>query len=90
MGKGFFCVFPVLFMFGFVIIRVALSLVGGLFVCLLCRQQTDLKSLIDYSSVAHMNMVICGIITLIYWRVCRSFALMVSHGSCSSGPFLSL
>jgi NADH:ubiquinone oxidoreductase subunit 4 (subunit M) len=37
----------------------------------------DLKSLIAYSSVAHMSMVIGGIITLSYWGVCRSFALMV-------------
>jgi hypothetical protein len=64
-GKGFFCVFPVLFRFGFgfVIIWVALSLVGGLFVSLLCIQQTDLKSFIDYSSVAHMSMVICGFVS---------------------------
>jgi NADH-ubiquinone oxidoreductase chain 4 len=88
-GKGFFCVFPVLFRFGFgfVIIQVALSLVGGLFVSLFCIQQTDLKPLIDYSSVAHMSTVICGIITLSYWGVCRSFALMMAHGLCSSGLF---
>ena len=68
MGEGFFCVFPMLFRsgFGFVIIRAALSWVGVLFVSLFCRQQTDLKSLIDYSSVAHTSMVICGIITLSY------------------------
>ena len=35
-----------------------MSLVGGLFVSLFCIQQTDLKSLIDYSSVAHMSMVV--------------------------------
>jgi NADH-ubiquinone oxidoreductase chain 4 len=32
-------------------------------------------------------MVIGGIIMLSYWGVCRSFALMVAHGLCSSGPF---
>ena len=44
-------------------------------------------ALISYSSVAHMSMVIGGIITLSYWGVCRSFALMVAHGLCSSGLF---
>ena len=46
-----------------------------------------MKSLIAYSSVAHIRMVIGGIMTLSYWGVCRSFALMVAHGLCSSGLF---
>jgi NADH-ubiquinone oxidoreductase chain 4 len=50
-------------------------------------RQTDLKSLIDYSSVAHISMAIGGIMPLNYWGVCRSFALMVAHGLCSSGLF---
>jgi NADH-ubiquinone oxidoreductase chain 4 len=88
-GYGLLRVFPVLFKFGFKfgIVWVALSLVGGLTVSLFCMRQTDLKSLIACSSVAHMSMVIGGIITLSYWGVCRSFALMVAHGLCSSGLF---
>jgi len=88
-GYGLLRVFPVLFKIGFKfsIVWVALSLVGGLFVSLFCIRQTDLKSLIAYSSVAHMSIVIGGIITLSYWGVCRSFALMVAHGLCSSGLF---
>nr|QXT44201.1 NADH dehydrogenase subunit 4 [Anenteotermes sp. A JRA-2021a] len=88
-GYGLLRVFPVLFKFGFVfgIVWVALSLVGGLFVSLFCMRQTDLKSLIAYSSVAHMSMVIGGIMTLSYWGVCSAFALMVAHGLCSSGLF---
>jgi NADH-ubiquinone oxidoreductase chain 4 len=88
-GYGLLRVFPLLFRFGFGfgVVWVALSLVGGVFVSLFCMRQTDLKSLIAYSSVAHMSMVIGGIITLSYWGVCRSFALMVAHGLCSSGLF---
>jgi NADH-ubiquinone oxidoreductase chain 4 len=44
-----------------------------------------LKSLIAYSSVAHISMFICRIVTLSYWGVCGSFALIVAHGLCSSG-----
>jgi len=33
------------------------------------------------------NMVIVGIMTLSYWEVCRSFALMVAYGLCSSGLY---
>ena len=67
-GYGLLHVFPVLFMFGFKfsIIWISLSLVGGLFVSLFCMRQTDLKSLIAYSSVAHISMVIGGIMTLRY------------------------
>nr|QXT44318.1 NADH dehydrogenase subunit 4 [Astalotermes sp. A JRA-2021a] len=88
-GYGLLRVFPVLFKFGFMfgIVWISLSLVGGLFVSLFCMRQTDLKSLIAYSSVAHMSMVIGGIMTLSYWGVCSSFALMVAHGLCSSGLF---
>lgn len=88
-GYGLLRVFPLLFKFGFRfgIIWVSLRLIGGVFVSLFCMRQTDLKSLIAYSSVAHMSMVISGIITLNYWGVCRSFALMVAHGLCSSGLF---
>nr|YP_009351672.1 NADH dehydrogenase subunit 4 [Globitermes sulphureus]AQP30348.1 NADH dehydrogenase subunit 4 [Globitermes sulphureus] len=88
-GYGLLRVFPVLSSFGFKfgIVWVSLSLVGGLFVSLFCMRQTDLKSLIAYSSVAHMSMVIGGIMTLSYWGVCSSFALMVAHGLCSSGLF---
>ena len=56
-GYGLLRVFPVLFRFRFRfgIIWVALSLVGGLFVILFCMRQTDLKSLIAYSSVAQIQ-----------------------------------
>lgn len=67
-GYGLLRVFPVLFKFGFSIglVWVVLSLVGGLLVSLFCMRQTDLKSLIAYSSVAHISMVIGGIMTISY------------------------
>lgn len=50
-------------------------------------RQTDLKSLIAYSSVAHISMVIGGIMTISYWGACSSLALIIAHGLCSSGLF---
>jgi len=67
-GYGLLHVFHVLFKFGFSfgVVWVALSLVGGLFVSLFFIGQTDLKSLIPYASVAHMSIVIGGIMMLSY------------------------
>jgi len=68
-------------------IWISISLVGGFLVRLICLRQTDLKSLIAYSSVAHIGVVIGGIITLRYWGFCRSYVLIIAHGLCSSGLF---
>jgi NADH-ubiquinone oxidoreductase chain 4 len=46
-----------------------------------------MKSLIAYSSVAHMALVLGGIITLRKWGLTSSLVLIVAHGLCSSGLF---
>nr|YP_010166629.1 NADH dehydrogenase subunit 4 [Hydroporus signatus]QRV62720.1 NADH dehydrogenase subunit 4 [Hydroporus signatus] len=66
---------------------ISISLVGGVMVSLICLRQTDLKILIAYSSVAHMGMVLGGIMTLNYWGFCGSYMMMIAHGLCSSGLF---
>nr|URX52756.1 NADH dehydrogenase subunit 4 [Kalotermes sp.] len=87
-GYGLLRISPVLVSFfnlGFV--WISISLVGGFVVSLICMQQVDLSSLVAYSSVAHMGIVIGGIMTMSYWGVCGSFVLMIAHGLCSSGLF---
>nr|AQT38656.1 NADH dehydrogenase subunit 4 [Agathymus mariae mariae] len=69
------------------ILWVIISLVGGFFISLKCLMQVDMKSLIAYSSVAHMGMVIGGIMTMNYWGFMGSYILMIGHGLCSSGLF---
>jgi len=66
---------------------VVLSLAGGLCVSLFCIGQTYLKSLIAYSSVAHIRIVIAGIMIMSCWGGCKSFALIVAHGLCTSDLF---
>nr|YP_010946448.1 NADH dehydrogenase subunit 4 [Calolamprodes beybienkoi]WGO57166.1 NADH dehydrogenase subunit 4 [Calolamprodes beybienkoi] len=68
-------------------IWLSISLVGGTLVSLICMRQTDLKSLIAYSSVSHMGIVIGGLMTLTYWGYCGAYTLMIAHGLCSSGLF---
>nr|WIM00508.1 NADH dehydrogenase subunit 4 [Stichophthalma camadeva] len=64
-----------------------ISLVGGFFISLKCFCQVDMKSLIAYSSVCHMSIVIGGLMTMNYWGVYGAYILMISHGLCSSGMF---
>nr|YP_008815291.1 NADH dehydrogenase subunit 4 [Oncocephalus breviscutum]AGO28008.1 NADH dehydrogenase subunit 4 [Oncocephalus breviscutum] len=66
---------------------IGLSLYGALLVGVLCLYQVDIKSLIAYSSVAHMGLVLCGIFSLNYWGLYGSLILMIGHGLCSSGLF---
>nr|QVL28795.1 NADH dehydrogenase subunit 4 [Mesembrius niger]UXG19024.1 NADH dehydrogenase subunit 4 [Mesembrius sp.] len=66
---------------------ISISLVGGVLVSLICLCQTDLKALIAYSSVAHMSIVLSGLMTMTYWGISGSYTLMIAHGLCSSGLF---
>nr|AVN67794.1 NADH dehydrogenase subunit 4 [Periplaneta lateralis]UEV86530.1 NADH dehydrogenase subunit 4 [Periplaneta lateralis] len=87
-GYGLLRVFIILIKYSvFNYIWISISLIGGVIVSLICMRQTDLKSLIAYSSVAHMGIVIGGLMTLNYWGFCGSYILMIAHGLCSSGLF---
>nr|YP_010506480.1 NADH dehydrogenase subunit 4 [Mallota viridiflavescentis]QVL28769.1 NADH dehydrogenase subunit 4 [Mallota viridiflavescentis]UXF58146.1 NADH dehydrogenase subunit 4 [Mallota viridiflavescentis] len=66
---------------------ISISLVGGVLVSLICLRQTDLKALIAYSSVAHMGIVLSGLLTMTYWGISGAYTLMIAHGLCSSGLF---
>nr|YP_010350431.1 NADH dehydrogenase subunit 4 [Chagasia sp. 1 SJ-2020]UOK09912.1 NADH dehydrogenase subunit 4 [Chagasia sp. 1 SJ-2020] len=66
---------------------ISISLIGGVLVSLICLRQTDMKALIAYSSVAHMGIVLSGLLTLTMWGLTGSYTLMIAHGLCSSGLF---
>nr|AFA56279.1 NADH dehydrogenase subunit 4 [Dascillus cervinus] len=66
---------------------ISMSMVGGILISLICLRQGDMKSLIAYSSVAHMGLALSGIMTLNYWGMCGALMMMVAHGLCSSSLF---
>lgn len=66
---------------------VRIRLFGGILISLICFYQTDIKSLIAYSSVAHISIVIAGVMTISFWGIRGSYLLIISHGLCSSGLF---
>lgn len=88
-GYGLLRIFPYIIKLGvkFNYIWVVIRIMGGIFISLICLRQLDLKSLIAYSSVAHMGIVLSGLITLFIWGLTGSYTLIIAHGLCSSGLF---
>nr|YP_010320648.1 NADH dehydrogenase subunit 4 [Fowlea piscator]UJP68300.1 NADH dehydrogenase subunit 4 [Fowlea piscator] len=66
---------------------IILSMWGATLANLTCLQQTDLKSLIAYSSVSHMGLVIAAIMIQTKWSLSGAMALMIAHGFTSSALF---
>nr|ARO35462.1 NADH dehydrogenase subunit 4 [Photinus pyralis] len=69
------------------ILIMVIGLLGGSIISLLCLRQEDMKSLIAYSSVAHMGMALAGFMSLNLWGFLGGFIMLISHGLCSSGLF---
>nr|QOU10129.1 NADH dehydrogenase subunit 4 [Aethomys kaiseri] len=63
---------------------ILLSLWGMIMTSSICLRQTDLKSLIAYSSVSHMALVIASIMIQTPWSFMGATALMIAHGLTSS------
>ena len=61
-----------------------LSLWGIIITSSICLCQTDLKSLIAYSSVSHMALVIAAILIQPPWSYIGATALIIAHGLTSS------
>nr|QTA72880.1 NADH dehydrogenase subunit 4 [Muscardinus avellanarius] len=61
-----------------------LSLWGMIMTSSICLRQTDLKSLIAYSSVSHMALVIIAILVQTPWSFMGATILMIAHGLTSS------
>nr|YP_010037049.1 NADH dehydrogenase subunit 4 [Mungos mungo]QQW47591.1 NADH dehydrogenase subunit 4 [Mungos mungo] len=64
-----------------------LSLWGMIMTSSICLRQTDLKSLIAYSSVSHMALVIVAVLIQTPWSYMGATALMIAHGLTSSMLF---
>nr|QOJ44794.1 NADH dehydrogenase subunit 4 [Allobates sumtuosus] len=63
------------------------SLFGVFLSAILCSRQTDLKSLIAFSSVSHMGLVIAASMIKTNWSITGAMILMISHGLVSSALF---
>jgi NADH:ubiquinone oxidoreductase subunit 4 (subunit M) len=66
-----------------------LSLIGYLYSSFIAFAQNDIKKVIAYSSIAHMNFAMFGLFSYNLLGLMGSFVLMLGHGLTSSALFLS-
>nr|YP_009255516.1 NADH dehydrogenase subunit 4 [Rhynchobatus australiae]AND82093.1 NADH dehydrogenase subunit 4 [Rhynchobatus australiae]UWM13031.1 NADH dehydrogenase subunit 4 [Rhynchobatus australiae] len=64
-----------------------LAIWGVIMTSSICLRQTDLKSLIAYSSVSHMGLVAAAILIQTPWSFAGATTLMIAHGLISSALF---
>nr|QJD26718.1 NADH dehydrogenase subunit 4 [Cymbiola nobilis] len=69
------------------IIIFSLALWGGMLTSIICFRQIDLKSLIAYSSIGHMSLMLAGAFSNTSWGWSGALVLMISHAFCSSALF---
>nr|BBB55933.1 NADH dehydrogenase subunit 4 [Oncomelania hupensis robertsoni] len=65
----------------------SLAIWGGVLTSIVCFRQVDFKSLIAYSSIGHMSLMLAGAFSNSSWGWAGGLVLMVSHGFCSSALF---
>lgn len=71
--------------YNYLIFRV--RIIGSMLVRIVCLVQVDIKRLVAYSSVVHINLILCSIITLFNLGFLSSYIIIIAHGLCSSGLF---
>jgi NADH-quinone oxidoreductase subunit M len=66
---------------------VTLCFIGITYSSLVTLRQLDLKRLIAYSSIAHMNYIVLGLFSFTHSGIVGAILLMLSHGIVASGLF---
>lgn len=67
---------------------IRISITGAVATRLICMRQPDLKSLIAYSSVGHIGLILTGILSNSAWGISGSLIIIVAHGLSSSALFI--
>jgi len=71
--------------YGYIIFRI--GIIGRIIIRILCLVQVDMKSMVAYSSVVHINLILCSLITFYKVGILGRYVIIISHGLCSSGIF---
>lgn len=88
-GYGLIRIIPILYFFkniNYWVIRIRIT--GALITRINCIRQKDIKSLIAYSSVAHIGIVLGSLFTLSLIGLKGAIIIIIAHGLSSSALFL--
>jgi len=67
---------------------ISISITGAVATRLICIRQSDLKSLIAYSSVGHIGLILTGMLSNSSWGITGRLMIIVAHGLRSSALFI--
>jgi len=65
----------------------SITLVGGVITSIICLRQSDIKSLIAYSSIGHIALILAGALSGTKIGIQASLAIILAHGLSSSAIF---
>lgn len=66
----------------------SIAIIGAVLTRLICLRQNDLKSLIAYSSIGHIGLILCAIISCSSWAIIGALVIIIAHGLASSAIFV--
>jgi len=66
---------------------ILLNIISMVYTCLITLRQIDIKRVIAYSSVGHMNVCMIGLMSFDVKSIIGSLIIMVGHGFISGGLF---
>lgn len=66
---------------------IAIAMVGGVATSIICLRQSDIKSIIAYSSVGHIGLIVAGILTNSKIGIVAGLSIIIAHGLRSSALF---
>jgi NADH-quinone oxidoreductase subunit M len=67
---------------------ISLACLGAFYAALAATRQSDLKRIIAYSSIAHMNLAVIGLFSFTHQGIEGALYLMMGHGFVSGALFL--
>lgn len=66
---------------------ISIAIIGGVITSIICLRQSDIKSIIAYSSVGHIGLIVAGVLTNSKLGVQAGLSIIIAHGIRSSAIF---
>lgn len=66
---------------------ISVAIIGGVITSIICLRQSDIKSIIAYSSVGHIGLIVAGMLTNSKLGIVARLSIIIAHGLRSSALF---